>query len=987
LSSNESRKSDFIGRQQELAVLTAALDDALSGRGQMVMLAGEPGIGKTRLAQELASRAESLGAQVLWGWCYEHAGAPPYWPYVQPIRAYVQGTSPDQLHSQMGPGAADIAEVVPEIREKLPDLEMPASLEPDQARFRLFDSFATFFKSAAQTQPMMLVLEDLHWADKPSLLLLEFLARQMADSRMLVLGTYRDAEVTRDHLLSETLAQLHRGPGFLSTVLGGLDSADVAPFLQAASGRIASQESVDAIHAHTEGNPFFIEEVIRLLGERGELEELSGTAVPVTLGIPKGVREVINQRLNRLSGHCVQVLTTASIIGREFDFRLLSTLSSDLTDDEVLLAIDEAVSSHLIDETDGTVDRYQFSHAVVQQTLAGELTTSRKARVHARIAEALEEIYVADVGAHAAELVYHFAEAQTVLGTKKLFKYCLAAGEQALEVYAYEEALIHFQKGLKTQSGQPTDDHTARLWAGVGRCQVATLPLFQLDLAVASLRKAFDYYAEAGNVDQAVDIAEHPFPASAGRDYGVFQIIERALALVPPASRQAGRLLARYGWLMGIEKANYEESRDALTQALDIAQDEGDTNLALRTLVSAAEVEAFFFHYREALSKSLEAIALLAEIDDPRSETMAQFWAGNSSVYLGDLAVAERHIKQSIAAAERLRHHFYLGRALNQMCWLSYRRGEWQAARDFNDRGLAASPRETRLLHTRMILEYEVGNFDDGEAYLHRLLQVMRLTAPGPAYEYAFPAMSIAMAARISGNLGWLDEAEKAANHVFSSPPVTPMVAAMTNTGLALIAVLRGDVAAAMQLYSAKEPPDNFGGLAPQINRLIGLLAQTAGSISEALGHFEDALAFCRKAGFQPELAWTCHDYADALLNRNGPGDLEKALSLINESLAISTDLGMRPLMERAAAVKRRVESQPATTPAYPDGLTQREVEVLRLISGGKTDREIGEELFISVKTVGNHVSNILNKTKTANRTEAATYAARHRIEADPESG
>ena len=150
----------------------------------------------------------------------------------------------------------------------------------------------------------------------------------------------------------------------------------------------------------------------------------------------------------------------------------------------------------------------------------------------------------------------------------------------------------------------------------------------------------------------------------------------------------------------------------------------------------------------------------------------------------------------SLAAAERLRHHFYLGRALNQMSWLYYRKGEWQAAREFNDRGLAASPRETRLLHVRFVLENEVGNFSDAEAYLDRLLDVMRITEPGPAYEYAFPAMAIPMAARISGNLGWLDEAEKAAGHVFSSGLVTPMVAAMTQTGLALIAVQRGDVAA-----------------------------------------------------------------------------------------------------------------------------------------------------------------------------------------------
>ncbi len=979
LTSNEPRESGFIGRQPELAVLTSALDDALSGRGQMVMLAGEPGIGKTRLAQELATRAESLGAQVMWGGCYEHVGAPPYWPYVQPIRAYVQEISAEQLRSQMGPGAADIADVIPEVLTKLPDLEMPAALDPDQARFRLFDSFTTFFKSAAQTQPMMLVLEDLHWADKPSLLLLEFLASQIADSRLLVLGTYRDAELTRDHPLSQTLAQLRRIPVFHSTVLGGIDSGDVGLFLRVASGREASKELADAIYAHTEGNPFFMSEVVRLLVDRGELEEVSATGGPVTLGIPQGVREVIDQRLARLSDNCVQVLTTASAIGRHFDFTLLKTLTSEVTEDEVLQAIDEAVRSHLIEESEGLVESYQFSHVVVQQTLSGELTTSRKIRLHARIAETLERIYAGDERAHAEELAYHFAEAQTVLGTEKLVIHCLAAGEKALDVYAYEEGLVHFQQGLTALSGQQTDDDTAKLWAGLGRCQVATLPLHQLDAAVASLSKAFNHYAEMGNADQAVAIAELPFPPSAGRDYGVLQMIERALALVPATSQQAGRLLARYGWLQGIEKANYEGGRDALAQALDIAQGEGDTALAVRALVSAAEVEAYYFHYAETITKSLEAIDLLSQIDDPRSETTAHYWASLASIfYLGDPIAAKRHITQSIVAAQRLRHHFYLGRALNQMCWISFRLGEWQAARDFSDQGLEASPRETRLLHTRMLLEYEVGNFSDGEAYLDRLLEVMRLTAPGPAYEYAFPAMSIPMVARISGNLSWTDEADKAAGHVLSSSSVTPMVAAMTSTGLAMLAVQRGDVSAAQKLYAANEPPKTFGGLGPQVNRTIGLLAQTAGSVNEAIGHFEDALAYCRKAGFRPELAWTCHDYAEALHQRNGPGDLDKALSLINESLETSTDLGMPPLMNRAAAVQQRLESQPATTLSYPDGLTQREVEVLRLVAVGRTDREIAGQLIIGVRTVGTHVGNILNKTGAANRTEAASYAHTH---------
>ena len=195
----------FVGRQREMAELTAALDDALSGHGRLVMLVGEPGIGKTRTAQELTSNAEALGANVLWGRCYVEGGTPPYWPWVQLIRSYVRQTNPEQLRSQMGPGAADIAEIVTEIRVRLLDLETPPALEQEEARFRLFDSITTFLKNAAQSQPLVLVLDDLHWADKPSLLLLQFLARELASTqseRLLVLGSYRDVELSRQHPLS-----------------------------------------------------------------------------------------------------------------------------------------------------------------------------------------------------------------------------------------------------------------------------------------------------------------------------------------------------------------------------------------------------------------------------------------------------------------------------------------------------------------------------------------------------------------------------------------------------------------------------------------------------------------------------------------------------------------------------------------------------------------------------------------------------------------
>ena len=193
----------FVGRQREMGDLKAALEDALSGRGRLVTLAGEPGIGKTRTAQELATYAVLRQAQVLWGRCYEGQGVPPYWPWVQTIRSYVRKHDPEQLRSEMGAGAADIAEIVPDVKEQLPDLEPAPALDPEAARFRLFDSITSFLKGASTSKPLVLVLDDLHWADESSLLLLQFLARELTGSRLLVIGTYRDVELSRRHPLAE----------------------------------------------------------------------------------------------------------------------------------------------------------------------------------------------------------------------------------------------------------------------------------------------------------------------------------------------------------------------------------------------------------------------------------------------------------------------------------------------------------------------------------------------------------------------------------------------------------------------------------------------------------------------------------------------------------------------------------------------------------------------------------------------------------------
>ncbi len=258
----DPKSSLFVGRQREMAELRSALDDAIAGHGRLVMLAGEPGIGKTRTAQELASYAEHQGAQVLWGWCYEYRGAPPYWPWLQCIRTYMESAEPDQLRQEMGPGAADISEILPELTVKLEGLERPPALEPEQARFRLFFSITPFLKNISRSQPFVLVLDDLHWADESSLLLLEFLAREIVTSSIIVIGTYREEEVSGGHPLVQTLGSLVREPNVQRVPLGGFSRNEVGEYVEARAGVSVADTAVDTLYQRTEGNPLFVEEVV-----------------------------------------------------------------------------------------------------------------------------------------------------------------------------------------------------------------------------------------------------------------------------------------------------------------------------------------------------------------------------------------------------------------------------------------------------------------------------------------------------------------------------------------------------------------------------------------------------------------------------------------------------------------------------------------------------------------------------------------------------
>ena len=903
----------YIGRVREMGELKDALDGAISGRTRLVTLVGDPGIGKTRTAQELSIYAGQRGVQVHWGRCHEGEGVPPYWPWIQTIRSYARDTTPEQLRFLMGAGAAEIAEIVPDVRHRLPDLQPAPSLKPEQAQFRLFDSVVTFLRNAADTQPLMLVLDDLHWADQPTLALLSFTARELSGERLLIVSTYRDDDLSPVSHLSQSVQILATEQMLHRVLLKGLSQQEVGRFIEAITGIVPPVELVATVHRRTDGNPLFVTEVARLLVQEGELTaEGSQERQSWSVRIPEGTVQVIGRRLDQLSEPCSKTLTVASLLGREFSLEQIQRLVGDVSREVLVKVLEEAVSARVIERMPQGQDRYQFAHAVMQETLSGTLSDASRAHLHARIGMMLEGLYGDDARAHSAELAHHFTQAEPILGKERLILYSRLAGERAAETYAHQEALVLFQRAVVAKEGQEMDEETAELLIGLGRAQAATGQRRQLTEAGSSFRRAFQYYVENGEADRAVSVLVSALPSLSGDLTGVTPLILRALALVSSDSLQAGHLQSFHGRMLGIEMGDYDAAQEAFGTALDIARLEADETLEMWTLLGAASVDFYYLGFQRSLGQSLQAIELARRAGDLVAEVDARFYATSALAFIGNSERAKIHAEAGLAAAELLRDRFWLASTLWAGETVSRLGGQWSVARDFSDRGLADVYNDSRLLATRMLTDYETGNQTQARASSKRLVESMRSIPPQPTLEYVLPALAISMAARITGAVDDLATAESAAEAALSSPSPTPLIASICSASLGLAAMQRGNSAGILRRYTELERSPGatvLGGIV-SLDRVRGLLLQALGRFADAVVHFEAALSFSRGAS-QPEYAWVCYDYSNALLERGALGDNGKAAPLLEEALSIARQLDMQVLTERVLELQLKVQGVP----------------------------------------------------------------------------
>jgi tetratricopeptide (TPR) repeat protein len=457
----------FVGREPELKQLKSAFDGAISGQGALMMVMGEPGIGKTALCEQLSTYVTLRGGRTLVGHCYEKGSLSlPYLAFVEALRSYVLSREVKDLREELGTGAADVARIISEIRERL-KIKLRPQKDPEEERYRLLQAVTAFLSNAANVQPMMVVLEDLHDADRGTLEMLTHVSRNLAGARLLIVGTYRDVEVDRSHPLSAALAELRRVSTYGRVLLRGLNADEVRRMLESITRESVPWGLAEAVHRQTEGNPLFVQEVIRYLAEEGLITRKEGRwrptkDTPLEMSIPEGLRDVIGKRLSLLSPECNQLLSVASVIGREFALETLKAVVG-INEDAFVNALKEAVRLSVLEEhSQRGLVRYRFTHAFFRQTLYEEMIAPQRLKLHQQVARSLETLYAKRLEGHATELAEHFSHSTDPADLKKAVEYSEMAAKRATDVYAYGEAVRLLEQALKVQEVLDPDDKAKR---------------------------------------------------------------------------------------------------------------------------------------------------------------------------------------------------------------------------------------------------------------------------------------------------------------------------------------------------------------------------------------------------------------------------------------------------------------------------------------------------------------------------------------------
>jgi class 3 adenylate cyclase/DNA polymerase III delta prime subunit len=879
------RSAGYVGREELLGRLEQARRQAAAGRCRAVLLCGEPGVGKTRTAAEVAQAAFDEGAIALYGRCDEEVGVP-YQPFAEALEWYTGHVGQPVLGRHPG----ELSRLQPLLGSRLVGLAVPVSSDPRSEEYLLFEATRSWLVELSRRQPVVLVLDDLHWASKPVLLLLRHVLRAAVAEgdgvRLLVLGTYRDTELGRSHALAGVMADLRRLPGVEQLALAGLSVADVARLMSQAAGGALDDEGrrlAESLHAETEGNPFFVGEVLRHLVEIGTVHRRDDRWVVAdnrTMAVPEGVRDVVGRRLGRLSVQTSQTLSVAAVLGRDFDVELLAALR-DVPEDSLLNALDEAVWAGLVQETGA--DRFRFAHVLVRATLWEELSATRRRRLHRRVGEALEKLRPDDVVA----LAHHYGQAgPDGDGMSRAVRYGLAAAVQALQARALGDAEARFQQVLELLDDPATLTAPARIAAlcGLGEAQ--------RDQGNAEFRKTL---LEAGRAAQASGDAPMLVRAALANSRGLPSMIgavdadrvaitQAALESVgPQPTAERARLLAHLAAELCF--AGDDRRRVALSdEAEAIARGRGDTGL-LAWVLNRTGYAAFAPDRVERLvARGGEATRLSDAAGDPAQRVLSRYYWSGALLTAGDLpgfrAVTEEMLAVSRDAAPTIQRFAQFLQAR-----VALTDGRFDDAQRIND---------DALVQAQELGEPDAASWWGSIAMAREMLRggiapVVDAIGDISSQYPDFPAWWVTHAV-VLAMVGRAQEAREVLTRHSPDPDelINDVLPFMAVSWLAWVplylddAQLAGRIAATLRPYRDHWAHPYSTVLGP-ITLYLAMCAATTGDLDESVALFEESDRVLAGFGCHGLLPFVRLAYAEVLLRR-GPGDQRtRAMQLLDQ--------------------------------------------------------------------------------------------------------
>jgi class 3 adenylate cyclase/tetratricopeptide (TPR) repeat protein len=941
----------FVGRDEQLERLGQIWKEAAATGVRLGLLAGEPGVGKTRLSVELAGKVWGEGATVLAGRCDEDLGVP-YQPFVEALRWFVDHAPVGELEAGLGRHGGELVRLVPVLSERLPGLPAPLRSDPETEQYRLFDAVSDWLRCLCSGTPLLLVLDDLQWAAKPTLLLLRHVVRSATSVPLLVLGTYRDTELGHDHPLVELLADLRRQRNVERISLAGLDSAGVAAFMERAAGHDIDDEGLalaHAIHEETEGNPFFVREVLRHLAETGAIYVADGrwtSRAPVEeLGIPEGVREVVGRRLSRLSEDATRALRLAAVVGTEFDARVLRA-AADMGEDALISALEEAIGARLVNEVPGGKQgdtprppgpRYRFAHVLVRETLYDELSAARRVAFHRRVAEAVEAVHRGRLDDHLPALAFHWSRASAPAAeVDRAVDYATRAGDRALAQLAHHEAMTFYRQALELLDGAELPPDTARrleLLISLGDAQrrAGDVAYRQTLLDAAHLAEE-RHDASAMSRAALANSRGHIYSAATEVDSERVAVLEAALAATgedQPALR--ARLLAN----LGLELAWVPERERPLRlsdEALAFARRVGDPATLAHVLLTRDYAIAAPDNVAERLANTGELLELAEVLGDPVINSRAWALRFRSAMEVSDVDEAVRCLEANEALVAELGQPSLAWPVMMQRAGLQLLRGEIDAAEAgylaAYQHGVATGQPDASnyLWAQQLALSFERGRTGQLEDMVRLLSGLVadpirlfgqQLSGGDDVEEVVHRLAQRAVVVKVwlatlQVETGQFDDARRIFEELAADGFAAPFdfIWLRLASAMASVCTELGDGARAPVLHDLLEP---YAGrlvhiaqasvVTGSVSYYLGLLDGLMGRYDEAESRFSAAAVQHERIGAPTWLARTRLEWARMLLSRRQPGDAERARELLGQVLTVSRDLGLAGVEQRAASL------------------------------------------------------------------------------------